>query len=134
MRSGTPMAARTWEGPTFPEEQAAPALSASLRSDAYGVAYIVRETNRGWLATVFSDRIAEAAVRVDVDAGTLLGRVVAHEVGHLLLGVDYHSDAGLMMAEWPDAALTRAGGAWRFSTLEAARMRDGFPTETISIR
>ena len=74
----------------------APAFNASLRADAYGVAYIVRETNRGWLATLFSDRIDGAAARVSIDSGTLLGRVMAHEIGHLLLGVDYHSEAGLM--------------------------------------
>jgi hypothetical protein len=110
----------------------APAFNASLRADAYGVAYIIRDTNRGWLATVFSDRIDEAAVRVSVDPGTLLGRVMAHEVGHLLLGVDYHSAAGLMVSAWPDAALTRTSDAWRFSTLEAARLHDALPTETIS--
>jgi hypothetical protein len=109
----------------------APTFNTSLRADAYGIAYVVRDTNRGWLATVFSDRIDEAAARVAVDPGTLLGRVIAHEVGHLLLGVHYHSDAGLMVSTWPDAALTRTADAWRFSMLEAARIHHALPTETI---
>jgi len=99
----------------------APAFNATLHPDAYGVTYVVRETNRGWLATVFSDRIDQAAERVGVEPGALLGLVVAHEVGHLLLGSGYHGEAGLMRAEWPDALLTRAAD-WKFSMVEAARM------------
>jgi hypothetical protein len=101
----------------------APAFNASLHPDAYGVTYVVRETNRGWLATVFPDRIEQAASRAGVDRGTLLGLVMAHEVGHLLLGSRYHGDSGLMVAEWPDALLARKSERWRFSTFEAATMR-----------
>jgi hypothetical protein len=101
----------------------APEFNATLHPDAYGVTYIVKETNRGWLATVFSDRIHSAAERVGAEPGTLLGRVVAHEVGHLLLGSGYHGTAGVMRAEWPDTFLTRGGEAWRFSMHEAERMR-----------
>jgi hypothetical protein len=102
----------------------APAFNPDLHSEAYGVAYVVKETNRGWLATVFSDRIGGAATRVGVDAGTLLGLVMAHEVGHLLLGVGYHSELGVMRADWPDGLLNFRNGQWHFSTLEAARMRE----------
>jgi len=102
----------------------APAFKTTLHPDAYGVTYVVKETNRGWLATVFPDRIDQAASRVGMDRGTLLGLVIAHEVGHLLLGTSYHGATGLMVAEWPDALLAaRKGDAWRFSAFEAAAMR-----------
>jgi hypothetical protein len=101
----------------------APAFNATLDHDAYGVTNVLRDTNRGWLATVFSDRIHDAASRVGVEPGTLLGRVLAHEVAHLLLGRDYHGNAGLMRAEWPDALLTRTADEWRFSHLEAIRLQ-----------
>lgn len=101
----------------------APAFHTTLHPEAYGMTYVVRETNRGWLATVFSDRTDEAASRAGVDRGTLLGRVMAHEVGHLLLGTGYHGDAGLMRAEWPHGMLGRADAEWRFSLFEADRMR-----------
>ena len=101
----------------------APSFSTNLHPEAYGVAYVVHETSRGWLATVFSDRIDQAATRVGVEPGVLLGRVMAHEIGHLLLGPGYHGDAGVMRAEWPDALLTHAGEEWRFSTREAGRMQ-----------
>ncbi len=100
----------------------APPITTTLHADAYGVAYVVDETDRGWLATVFADRIERAATRTGIDPGTLLGRVMAHEVGHLLLGIGYHAAAGVMRAEWPDALISGAGGDWRFSRVESARM------------
>lgn len=101
----------------------APTFNATLPPEAFGVAYVVKETDRGWLATLFSDRIDQAAARIGVDAGALMGFVMTHEIGHLLLGVDYHSENGVMRADWPDAVLDRSGRQLRFSTLEAARMR-----------
>lgn len=101
----------------------APQFNATLHPEAYGVTYIVKETNRGWLATVFSDRIDAAGARVGVDPGTLLGRVMAHEIGHLFLGIDYHGGAGVMRAEWPDDVLNRGRDAWHFSMLEAERIQ-----------
>ena len=101
----------------------APALHTTLTPDAYGMAYVVQETNRGWLATVFADRSDQAAARAGVEPGILLGRVMAHEVGHLLLGGGYHGDAGVMRANWPDALLGRVGEEWRFSIVEATRMQ-----------
>ena len=101
----------------------APAFNPTLHPEAYGVAYLVKETERGWLATAFSDRIAGAATRVGVDAGTLLGLVIAHEVGHLLLGSKYHSWNGVMRADWPDVLLNHKREQLGFSSLEAAKMR-----------
>ena len=101
----------------------APTFNATLHPEAYGVTYIVKDTNRGWLASLFADRIGAAAQRVGVDAGTLLGRVMAHEIGHLLLGIDYHGAAGVMRADWPDELLQRNTDDWRFSMLEAERMQ-----------
>lgn len=102
----------------------APVFSATLHPQAYGVTYVVEETNRGWLATLFADRIRSAATRVEVEHSTLLGRVMAHEVGHLLLGNGYHGDAGVMRAEWPDDLLHSVGTEdWRFSMLEAAAIQ-----------
>jgi len=101
----------------------APAFNATLDAEAYGVTYIVNDVNRGWLATVFADRVRDAAERVDVDPGILVGRVMAHEIGHLLLGRDYHGPLGVMQAQWTDALLTRPGDEWRFTMPEAARIR-----------
>jgi len=101
----------------------APAFSTSLHPEAYGLSYIVRETNRGWLATVFSDRIGSASARLKIDSGTLLGLVMAHEIGHLLLGVDYHGASGVMRVEFPDGLIDSRRDEWHFSGREAARLR-----------
>jgi len=102
----------------------APLFNTTLQPQAFGVTYVVEETNRGWLATVFPDRIAAAATRAGLDSGTLLGRVMAHEVGHLLLGKGYHGEAGVMRAEWSDETLHRVDAEqWRFSMLEAAAIQ-----------
>ncbi len=101
----------------------APADNPTIQPEACGLAYVLKETDRGWLATAFSDRIANAATRVGVDAGTLLGLVIAHELGHLLLGSGYHGWTGVMRADWPNERLDHSGTPWHFSTLEAARMR-----------
>jgi hypothetical protein len=100
----------------------APAASLSLPSEAFGVTYVLEETNRGWLATVFADRVTRAATRAGVEPSVLLGRVIAHELGHLLLGAHYHGVYGLMRATWSDAALSSAGESWRFSPSEATDM------------
>jgi len=47
-------------------------------------------------AYIFSHRIAELAARNERVAGDLLGRIVAHEVGHLLLPDNGHSPIGIM--------------------------------------
>ena len=105
----------------------APLSSQTVHPDACGIAYVVGETDRGWLATAFSDRITSAAVRVGVDAGTLLGLVISHELGHLLLGSGYHGWSGVMRADWSEELFSRSREPWRFSVLEAAKMRQVSP-------
>lgn len=102
----------------------APRFNASLHPDAFGITYVARDTDRGWLATVFADRVRHAASRAGASHGALLGRVMAHELGHVFLGSGYHGPAGLMRAEWPDAILARSGTDWRFSPAEATRMHE----------
>ena len=101
----------------------APFFNPALHPEAFGVAYVVRETNRGWLATVFADRIRGASAGLGVEDGTLLGLVTAHEIGHLLLGVGYHGEAGVMRADWQGQLVSGAREQWHFSRLEAAAMR-----------
>jgi hypothetical protein len=40
---------------------------------------------------------------------TILGLVMAHEVGHLLLGSHSHSTSGIILASWQRQELTAAG-------------------------
>jgi hypothetical protein len=84
---------------------------------------VVDVQNTGCLVTIFGDRITATAARAKVEPGPLLGRAIAHEIGHLLLGTA-HSSAGLMRAHWYDDELQRdLKSDWMLSDLEARRMR-----------
>ena len=75
---------------------------------------------------MYADRINVLASRTGVNAATLLGRAVAHEIGHLLLGTARHSAAGLMRARWSDRELGREVAAdWTFSPADVARIGRG---------
>jgi hypothetical protein len=79
------------------------------RADATGLilgfAVVESATGDGVMATVFMDRVQTVAQRAAVPASALLGRAIAHEVGHLLLATNAHSRSGLMREIWTDAEL-----------------------------
>jgi hypothetical protein len=63
----------------------------------------------GWLALVLVERVEYVATSKGLDVEDLLGVVMAHEIGHLLLPPDSHSAAGIM-AEKVDLFLIEHGG------------------------
>ena len=78
----------------------------------------------GTLATVYADRVAALAAASGADEGELLGRAVAHEIGHLMLGTADHAQYGLMRATWTAAEIRRYMPLdWRFSAAQGAEMR-----------
>lgn len=61
-----------------------------------------------------------------VDRRMLLGRTIAHEIGHLLLGTTDHRRLGLMRAIWSQEVLHRNAAAdWRFTRADADDIRAG---------
>lgn len=98
--------------------------------DAYlplGYSLIDTQTGTGSLATIHPDRVAWLAGRSGVDLRTLLGRTIAHEVGHLLLGTNDHRPLGLMRAVWSQEVLHRNVAAdWIFTGADASDMRAAF--------
>lgn len=74
-------------------------------------------------AYVFYDRLRDMAVQESREVAVLLGTVIAHEFGHLLLGADAHSGRGLMQAQWSVDKLARASVARdHFSAEENERL------------
>jgi hypothetical protein len=64
------------------------------------------------------------AASAGVDAPRLLGRAIAHELGHLLLGRTQHSESGIMRAAWSRQELQRNEVVdWRFSEPDATQIR-----------
>ena len=100
------------------------ALGAAEPSKAvFGYALVDGHAQLGTLATVFADRVSATAARLHVERATLIGRTLAHELGHLLLGSNSHSARGVMRAWWSDANLRRwKGSDWHFSDGEARHM------------
>jgi hypothetical protein len=66
---------------------------------------------------------SNAATTLDIALGVLLGRVIAHEIGHVLLLTTRHSNDGLMRAEY-DAGDVRpaAGGQFALARHERDRL------------
>jgi hypothetical protein len=90
-----------------------------------GYALVDTRARTGALATLYVDRVAGLAINCEMDFGTLLGRAVAHEIGHLLLGTSDHTGKGLMQALWSRDALRATDDAvWVFTAPEARALRD----------
>jgi hypothetical protein len=85
-----------------------------------GYSYVDVQAGTGSVATVYTDRVRDLSRGAGVKNIDLLGRAIAHEIGHLLLGTNQHAGAGLMRAVWSVAELRRNAAAdWAFSESEA---------------
>jgi len=91
---------------------------------ALGESMLDREQRGGVLMTVDLFPVRSVANGAYTSVSTLLGRAVAHEIGHLLLGSGEHPRLGLMRALWSHEELRGLKPAhWKFSAREASRMR-----------
>ena len=87
-----------------------------------GNAVVDPATNTGVLATVYADRVEQRAAG-QMEHSLLLGRTIAHELGHLVLGFAAHSKSGLMREVWTDEELRRNHALdWAFSPYDRVRM------------
>jgi hypothetical protein len=99
-------------------------FSSEARSVGYSLVDAVQ--HRGYLSTVYADRVEMLAAQTDVNSRVLLGRTIAHEIGHLLLGTVIHSDRGLMRPFWTKTQLkSNRRVDWLFSGREATLIRQG---------
>ena len=80
---------------------------------------------RGILAFAFYDRIQHYSAHLGLDASQMLGHVMAHELGHLLLPLGAHSVTGVMRAAWDGAQANQARmGLLSFAPAEGALIRE----------
>lgn len=79
---------------------------------------------QGRIAFAFYDRVERFAREYDVDAAVVLGHVIAHEIGHLLLPFGMHSKTGVMCARWESPQARNAvRGLLRFTSEQAELIR-----------
>ena len=111
--------------PTFvPGSPDRSAVRAGECGSPLGVAVFDPGVHGDAMATLFEDQVLTVAARVNVDRGALLGRALAHEVGHLLLLASGHSRTGLMRAVWTDAELAQnRRDDWVFARADRRRLR-----------
>jgi hypothetical protein len=82
---------------------------------------IVQEDGPNVVASIYAASAKERSVKSGVPIATVLGRVAAHEIGHLLLGTNSHAPAGIMRATWD---LKRPHPSeWRFRDADADKIR-----------
>ena len=93
---------------------------------ALGVSLLELDAHTGVLITIDPARAAAVAAQAGADSSVVLGRAIAHEVGHLLLGTSRHARSGLMRALWSQRELHENLAAdWLFSAQEVRAMRHG---------
>jgi hypothetical protein len=97
------------------------ALSAA--DSMFGMAFLAG--NGGVYGDVFFDSVEILHRDCGASIARVLGHVMAHEVGHLLLGSHSHSSIGIMCPSWHSEQLRRVEKGTLFFTPEQARaMRD----------
>jgi hypothetical protein len=101
-------------------------LPRSMKEHTFGVAFDDVGQDFGSCAYVFYDSVKKLAARTTVGRDVLLAHLLAHEIGHLLLGPKSHSPVGIMRAEWSAKDLDEAAtGGLVFTSTESERMRSG---------
>ena len=95
----------------------------SSKSDAaFGVAFLAPD-GTGRYSDVFWKRAQGLHANSNVDVGGILGSVIAHEMGHLLLGSNAHAISGIMRPHWESDELHRiAMGTLMFLPEQRERM------------
>lgn len=81
--------------------------SRNLSSEVFGIAFL-DANGFGQQADIFYRNIAELSAVWSQNQAELLGSVMAHEIGHLLLGSNSHSATGIMRLHWDDQQLQLA--------------------------
>jgi len=115
---------------TVPVREFVIRLVRSQTIDADGTPFVLGEASidlheqAGVLATIYVDRVERMAGLSEADSASLLGRAVAHELGHLLLATNAHSSSGLMRAQWTSKEVRgNLAADWILARKDAEKIR-----------
>jgi hypothetical protein len=105
------------------------AATPQAEPESLGYSLVDVRQRSGSLATIYASRVESMAALAHFDPGVLLGRTMAHELAHLLIGTTEHSTHGLMRARWNACELEHdLQPDWVLSRAEGTRMRRGLAT------
>jgi hypothetical protein len=98
--------------------------SRNLSDDVFGVAFLGAD-GIGQQADVFYDNVALLSKQSSRNSGEVLGNVMAHELGHLVLGSNSHAPIGLMKRHWASEDLKKMSmGQLRFEAGQTVQVRN----------
>ena len=72
------------------------------------LAYSLPLVRTGTSVTIFYDRVKRVSKEVEIDSPSILGLVIAHEIGHILLRSTKHSSNGIMRSPWTKSDIQHA--------------------------
>jgi len=100
---------------------------------ALGYSVVDPARGAGTLATIYINRVENSARHAGADLSLLLGRAVAHEVGHLVLHTNEHGVQGLMRPIWTEQEMARnAHDDWVFALPDRRQIRAALQRTTRS--
>ena len=115
---------RAPDGQTLTLRLPAAPSSRSTRMVSMGYSLVQVGDRAPFLATVYTDRVMTVARDANVDPHRLLGRAIAHEIGHLLLNTTHHANGGLMREKWTRSELRNNDPLdWEFRDQDMRVMR-----------
>jgi hypothetical protein len=89
----------------------------------------------GTTISVYQDRVARLLHRLPSLNNVLLGYIFAHELSHVLQGTDYHSEAGIMGANWSHADnMAMLSYRLGFTESDADRIHEGIADRMLASR
>ena len=105
----------------------------TVSADTFGQAFL-DESGSGAYANVYFWNLAASPDHPELSDSEMLGYVIAHELGHLLLGSNSHSDSGVMQAHWSAPTLRSAArSALFFTPSQAVALRSRLAISVLSV-
>jgi len=100
-----------------------PGAAHPTQDSIFGVAFLASD-GTGKYGDVFYQPAVKLHTESGVRLDNIMGGVVAHEIGHLLLGSHAHASAGIMRPQWRGEDLHKlVKGKLLFTVEQAAQMR-----------
>jgi hypothetical protein len=98
-------------------------MAKRVRVTQHSLGYALLADGFDSIAAVFFHRAVDLEGSNMATRATILGAMMAHEIGHLLLERNHHSKTGVMRASWGDGDLKMAAkGQLRFGAEETQSM------------